>query len=825
MQSRRKFLKAATVASGAGFAKALRLDLSISADAAVLGRNASGAAEWAGTGAYRMLIQVDPFDLGSRLADQMPAEIVIDVDSDLKELGVKGAINVASMQVMKYDPRTGKPERYEQYAYARSPFDRPFRWYDASIPYDFPEFFNTPDRTNGEIQRTNRIRGGYFYTAMGDWRKGHLAWIHSQQGREPSYYAIYFDLLAVNQAPQENPPAGWLGDGMQRLDETGESTTGATQVSIALDDWNDDGQVDIVFGEDYGHLFWFPNIGTPTQPNFTFYKMIFQADGLPVDAGMGQSPLIVDWTGDGKKDLIVGTHWNRVLFFKNEGTNRDRKLVYKGFLMADGKPMELPVKPLTAGSENIFTEDYYPVLDAVDWDGDGDLDLLAGGYVTGRIYFYENVGRDGDGMPILKFRGPLEADGKPINVGEWCASPIAADFDGDGDLDLITGRYTWKKPPDPEHSLRFYENVGSRTHPILKERPFPMEGPMPNLNLSVPRAADLNGNGLLDLVVSSGGNIYIFYNVGTRSSPRFQMTDKPLPSRWSRADLPGTGAYSSTQFLDWNHDGRLDVVTNYTVQLNSGKGNPGIYDKTLSVLPPGEYISHPSGIGDDWFWPRLYDLDQDGKLDILFGDWGGHVWFHRNLSEPGKTHFDTKGYPLRTVDGNAIKVGPIGIDPNKNFAALQGARTVFTVADFDNDGLYDLVVSDTYGILRYYQNVGTKQNPVFALPVEIANTKDRGMVDAIDWDKDGRMDLIVGTSDGRVLVFLNTGGKGHAEFGPAQEIKIPPIIEPRVIVADLYGDGDEDLFIPGTQGSCFIDRSFLEHGYAEGKIVTVEKRK
>jgi hypothetical protein len=99
------------------------------------------------------------------------------------------------------------------------------------------------------------------------------------------------------------------------------------------------------------------------------------------------------------------------------------------------------------------------------------------------------------------------------------------------------------------------------------------------------------------------------------------------------------------------------------------------------------------------------------------------------------------------------------------------------------------------------------------------------MVDAIDWDKDGRMDLIVGTSDGRVLVFLNTGAKGRAEFGPAEEIKIPPIIEPRVIVADLDGDGDEDLFIPGTQGSSFLDRSFLEHGYAGGRIVAVEKRK
>src|SRR5205823_8460816 len=225
-----------------------------------------------------------------------------------------------------YDPNSGKPIAYGNYAYARSPFDRPFRWYDGSIPYEFPEFLGYASEHDGPFPRQARTRAGYFYNALGDWKEGHLAWVHTQKKFAISHYAIYFDLLPPGQEPQEVEPRGWLGDGMQRCDERGDSTTGADHTLIAVDDWDDDGRVDLVFGEDYGHLFWFPNRGSRTAPRFPSYRMIFGADGLPLDAGFAASPLILDWDGDGVKDLLVGTTWNRILFFKNVGPNPDRKL-------------------------------------------------------------------------------------------------------------------------------------------------------------------------------------------------------------------------------------------------------------------------------------------------------------------------------------------------------------------------------------------------------------------------------------------------------------------------------------------------------------------
>jgi hypothetical protein len=778
--------------------------------------------EWAGQGNCRLLVKVDPFDIGGRARDELPAEIVLDLSAQPGGLGVKGRANIASIQVMKYDPQTGKPQPYNAYAYGRSAFDRPFRWYDDAIPYHFPEFPDAVSRTNGTIRRQEWARAGYFYHVIGEWNSGHLAWTHTQEGRAASFYGVYFDLLPEGQQPPEMPPNGWLGDGLNRCEPQGADSTGADHVRVEVADWNGDGLVDLLIGEQYGHLLWWPNLGGRSQPKFTVCKMVFEAEGLPVDVGMHLAPRVADWDGDGVQDLLAGTYANRVVFFKNVGTNRDRKLVYQGFLNADGATLSLPVSPLRKGSPDVFQRDYYPVLDVVDWDGDGDLDLLAGGYITGRIYFYDNTGRETNGLPLLKLRGPVEADGEPLNVRDWCAAPCAADLDGDGDLDLVSGHMPRTDrggdSASSEHFLRYYENVGTRTKPVLKERPFPKQGSFPRSSLATPRAADWDGDGDLDLVVSARGNLYLYENIGTRTGPKFLVHDRWLPAPWGSSPLP------ARQFLDWNGDGLLDAVYHYTVRLNSGKGSPGVYDKALAVLPEGETIAHPSGIGDDWFWPYLYDLDQDGRIDVLFGDWGGHVWLHRNLSTPEKKRFDLTGSKLKMVNGKEVQVGPIGLDPTKSFDALQGARTVFTVADFDKDRLPDLVIGDTYGKVRFYQNVGTKAEPVFASPVEVGDLGIRLLVSTTDWDNDGWMDVICGAANGRVRVFRNTGTKGPARFDQGLDPKLPPIRQPGAIVADLNGDGDDDLFLTSTQGSCLVERSFLKHGYAKGQLLKLERR-
>jgi hypothetical protein len=773
-----------------------------------------------------MLVKVEPVDIKRQASDQMPAEVIINFRDDIqKRIGVKGKLNVSSVQVIRYEPDTGKPISFGKYAYATTPWDCPFRWYDAAIPYDYPDYHRSVASTNGQIKDWKYVqKWGHLFGTLGEWDSGHLAWVHTQVEDKPSYYAIYFEVLPPGKEPTTIPPAGFIGDGMERREPVGLSTTGLLHNRVAIDDWNGDGLFDLVIGSARGIIVYYPNVGTKKQPKFSYSKMVFTLDGKPLDVGISSVPTVVDWDGDGTKDLLIGANGNRLLYFKNVGSNKERRFINKGFVTEEGKPIALPHAPVP-GSKGVFDVDYHPVPEVVDWDHDGDVDLLLGGYVTGMIFYFENVGKSSDGIPVLKSRGALEADGRVLDV-EWCAAPTVADFDSDGDLDLITGtlRYTTEgiDPADNELFLRYFENIGGRAKPILVRRLFPKQGEFPHAPLVTPRAVDFNDDRLIDLLVSAQDNIYLYPNVGTSKAPRFEAHARFLSSAWGNAFIGDIGS----QLVDWNGDGLFDIVSRFSVRLNEDKGWPNVFSERQEVLPTGATILHPAPMGDNYEFIRMGELDGDGKLDILFGDHQGNIYFHKNLSTAERKDFEMVGVKLMMVNGAPLKVGPQA-GAVMNFQVLQGARTSFDVADFNQDGKLDLVVGDTYGKVRYYENQSTSPAMVFSEPVLIGDMRNRMSPSAADWNKDGSPDVIGVASSGDMQLFLNEAEKGaSAKFGAGMKFNVPAVpYWPAVNVVDWNGDGDEDVMV-ATDYLYFalVERSYLEHGYAKGQMRGVQKR-
>jgi hypothetical protein len=208
-------------------------------------------------------------------------------------------------------------------------------------------------------------------------------------------------------------------------------------------DYDSDGRVDILTGSISGKVHLFrrkPNgtfaEGTTVKKDFT---SLLKGLGAPLNAGAASSVCMADWSGAGKLDLLIGTGEGFVYLVPNEGTRQQPSFAHPEKLKAAGK-----VIMADSGNAGPFV---------VDWDGDGKLDLLVG-CGSGAVVFYRNVGSKTQpslaaGVNLIE---PLpagwEKDGslfKDPKRSMGNAKVCAADWNGDGKLDLIVGDNSYER--------------------------------------------------------------------------------------------------------------------------------------------------------------------------------------------------------------------------------------------------------------------------------------------------------------------------------------------------------------------------------------------
>jgi len=792
----------------------------------VLGNDAWAAdVAWEGRTAYRILVKIESVELGTRATDELVASYDLDLDAIDSNLPQHRAIDFDSVQIMRYSPTSGQAEKYANHAYASSPFDRPFQFYDGTYPEKFPDYERyLSHQKDAPFLRPKIIPwGARHFNAIGDGRQGRLVWPHTQQHGETSHYAIYFNLLPQGTMPI-SPPAGFTGDGSSRAVRESNRFGPPGNINGRVVDWNGDQLPDLLFGSSDGHLSIFLNSGRPGEPRLRTKRLLLDASGVPIDVGFSSCPCVIDWNSDGKNDLLVGAEKGCVVWYQNTGSNAEPNFRFNGFLESAGQMIVTPAKPIAEGrGEEVFKEDYFPVPLAVDWDGDADLDLLLGGFVTGLTFLYENTASPGQ-MPELKLRGPLlDHEGQVIDTG-WQAAPATADLDNDGDLDLVLGGKPVKldggDTRDPLRAIFYYQNTGTRQVPKLVRTEFPADTPPPFGGMGVPSLSDWNGDGLIDLiVVDARQQVFAFPNRGTAQRPRFDLTTRPLMGSWQSEGI------RASEFADVNGDGFADVLNGFNVMLSSGKPSPGLFPKRL-LFGAGK-IKHPVAHGDENPGLLLYDFNGDGALDGIYGGHSGHIWLHVNRGSNLKSDLDIEGQQLRLVSGAPLKVGlPEGAKIEKfDFTVLQGARPKPVAADFNQDGLPDLMIADTYGKVRYFENRGTRAAPVFAEPVLIDDRRSRLYISTLDWNGDKIADVAV--LKGGVHIFVNKGIPGSAQFHPPETIQLPPTQGYLLSLSafDWNRDGDDDLLYLAADGSfCFAERSFLKFGYRAATRIAIETK-
>ncbi|MFO1023416.1 MAG: VCBS repeat-containing protein [Planctomycetales bacterium] len=783
--------------------------------------------EWSGKGSHRILVEVPPVDLKGRPSDELVARCRVEWQKILAKEGLKGAVSLKSLEVHKYDPATGKAEEYAGWVKGKAA--RPCRYEDDRFPDPlYSRDGRASESPNGRARKTERPRIARLFNREQDPTSGHLVWTHTQVGNQASRYAIYFDL--TSRRLRENiSPAPWIGDVDLLRSETGALLGGFAHFTATGGDLNGDELFDIVAGTEKGDLIWFPNRGESGKPRFQGGDPLRDEEGL-MDAGWYAAPFVVDWNKDGLNDLLVGTAGNVILWWKNVGDKQQPKFQYAGYVQTEGKRLAVPEQPVAEDPNGIFKRDYYNQPWVGDVNGDGEVDVVTGGYTTGRIFYFRGLGRDKEGLPRLAEAVELKADGEAIDT-VWAAAPSMMDVDGDGLLDLLTGGWFWsgitRKPaPGEDDYLRYYRNVGTKEAPAFQREEFPKEGKFPSGNIARPTVVDYNADGKADLLVSdNSGRVFVFLNVGEPGKPRWKMTAESLTIPWGFVSQVDVSAVTA----DFDKDETAEILVGSTIStLRGGVRAPSVEHRGVAKVK-GSPIEHPGpGYGDGYLYTWPADWDGDGWTDLLWGTQQGNIYVHRKTLGKDPTAFE-EGELLTLSTGGPLQVGPPVVKnaaEAKDFTVLQGSRIIMATEDFDRDGLLDLLVTETYGNLWFFRRI--KQGEKLTLSPGIKLTKLPSRTESLvfdDWNGDGKPDLLLGGNAVHpVEVFFNKSQAGQPGLERVKHLEGIPYVfwgaKPRAV--DWNGDGDVDLMIQSEFFSFWGERSFLTHGYREGFFVSKE---
>jgi len=275
---------------------------------------------------------------------------------------------------------------------------------------------------------------------------------------------------------------------------------------------------------------------------------------------------------------------------------------------------------------------------------------------------------------------------------------------------------------------------------------------------SVPSFADFNADGLKDLIVGEGGGgnlpkVRVYFNHGTPAAPQF--------------------------------------------------GNPGVYiqaagqDMTYDGPECGDCLLG----GCLGLFPRYLQWNSDALKDLIVGQADGTVRLYTNVGTAAAPIFDA---------GALLVVGPEG---SKETIRAEGGRATPAVVDWNNDGRKDLVLGGMSGYIEIFINEGTGDEPDFPTSFSQAGGANlffpggRASPDVDDLDADGKKDLLVGNTQGQLLLYLNTGSDGAPSFSgyspvtsDGVPIDLPGSARSRPFVCDWTGDGLPDVLVGGGDG-------------------------
>lgn len=309
-----------------------------------------------------------------------------------------------------------------------------------------------------------------------------------------------------------------------------------------------------------------------------------------------------------------------------------------------------------------------------------------------------------------------------------------ADIDGDGKADPILGGL----------SLQWYEAGANFAKRTIRSSPI-------NGEFSTDaQARDLDGDGDNDIIIGDEGtpdNVLWFENPRIRAAGG-NGSDPRVGLNWAVHVIGSHGDYvHDLEIADLDADGKLDVVT-------SGHGRTHVFRQVSPTQWTDRLIGDYSGIS-------LGDIDRDGRPDIATAY--GWVKTPANLATGTWTM-----YPINNVTGDEVVLG-----------------------DLNGDGRLDIMMCDAHGraVVAWFQQPATATSAAWT-----RRTIDTAMgshhPECVDFNNDGRMDLLLGLELQELSIYTNMGGNPPT----FQKMMLSQDAAHNARAGDMDGDGRLDVF-------------------------------